>query len=194
MTISNILKAAAAFALAAGLSGCFDASFDITVNDTETATLTSAFTVPREMVSLEEITSGEFDLCSDHDEIVEGETTITCSQTTTGPFDELFDDSEEGEPVPTLTKTGPDTVRVSFPLSSFSEDMGADGDPQMRDMILQAFEGKTLSMRVSGGTITDTNMTLVDGGKAAELEASFVDLITGEAGLPGEAYAVVKLD
>jgi hypothetical protein len=47
-------------------------------------------------------------------------------------------------------------------------------------------------MRISGKQITDTNMTLTDDRKAAEIVIPFIDLINGTLELPEELYATVR--
>eukprot|EP01036_Dinobryon_divergens_P042760 gene42760-56842_t len=49
-----------------------------------------------------------------------------------------------------------------------------------------------LTLRFGGAEVTDTNMTLSDDHKTAELKVPFTEMLDGTAKLPDELYAVVK--
>jgi hypothetical protein len=56
----------------------------------------------------------------------------------------------------------------------------------------QMFDGHFVTIRISGKSISDTNMTLNADKTAAEIKIPFLDLINGTAKLPDELYAVVS--
>ena len=66
-------------------------------------------------------------------------------------------------------------------------------DPQAKEMMMQMFKGHAMTLRVSGGKIVDTNMTIAADGMSAELVIPLEDLITGKANIPDETYAIVQL-
>jgi hypothetical protein len=62
----------------------------------------------------------------------------------------------------------------------------------MRAMMASIFEGHTLNLSVSGGTIVDTNMETAADGQSASYELSFTELFSSDLDLPAEIYAVVQ--
>ena len=196
---SHIFKTAAALLLTGALAGCFDVDMQITVVDSETASAKITTTVPKDLVSLADIESGDAEFCDSASEITETEDSITCVETHEGKFDEVIpQDSSSEEPQPTIALVAPGQVKVSFPTGTLSEEMGAGaGDDeesaQAMQMMKTMFAGHGITMRVVGNKIIDTNMTLSADGKSAELKVMFTDLIEGTLQLPEESYAVVQL-
>ena len=196
---SHIFKTAAALLLTGALAGCFDVDMQITVVDSETASATITTTLPKDLVSLDDIKSGDAEFCDSASEITETEDSITCVETREGPFDEVIpQDASSDEPQPTIALVAPGQVKVSFPTGTLSEEMGAgasddEESAQAMQMMKTMFAGHGITMRVVGNKIIDTNMTLSADGKSAELKVMFTDLIDGNAELPAESYAVVQL-
>jgi hypothetical protein len=87
-------------------------------------------------------------------------------------------------------------VRVAFPTADLTESLSEEIDPaqdaQMRAMMASIFEGHTLNLSVSGGTIVDTNMETAADGQSASYELSFTELFSSDLDLPAEIYAVVQ--
>ncbi len=198
---SHIFKTAAALLLTGALAGCFDVDMQITVVDSETASVKTTTTVPKELISLADIESGDADFCDSASKITETEDSITCVETHEGTFDEVIpQDSSSDEPQPTIALVAPGQVKVSFPTGTLSEEIGAgagDADDeesaQAMQMMKTMFAGHGITMRVVGNKIIDTNMALSADGKSAELKVMFADLIEGNSDLPAETYAIVEL-
>ena len=57
-------------------------------------------------------------------------------------------------------------------------------------MMKTYFEGHTITIRIKGKKVLETNMTKV-GDNAAETVIQFTDLLDGKADLPDELFAVV---
>ncbi|MBU1176042.1 MAG: hypothetical protein KKH72_11625 [Alphaproteobacteria bacterium] len=195
MKYAYVLKAAAALLFATGLAGCFDVKFDVAVLDTDKASVVISTTVPKELVDLAEIESGTSEFCKPEDELIEGEADYTCVSKVEGTFAEVFEAGDPGEPQPTIETVGPRQFKVSFPAGSLQEDMSgqAGGDAEALEMMKQMFEGHAITIRVSGGTIIDTNMTKNEAGDAAETVLPFIAIIEGTADIPDVVYAVVEL-
>jgi hypothetical protein len=144
------------------------------------------------MVAAQQV-EGEDGFC-DEGELIETPESVSCVVTQSGPFDEL--DLDEDGSGPTIEAIGGGQVRVSFPLGELSQDIGegvgAGEDPEMMAMMASMFEGNSITLTVSGGRIVDTNMEIAADGMSASYVIAFTELLTGEADLPEEAYAVVQ--
>jgi hypothetical protein len=104
-------------------------------------------------------------------------------------------------------------VRVSFPTSEFQNGLNAaaasgPGDAsdassddaqtkaaaeQMKAAMGAYFAGHFLTIKIEGGEITDSNMTIAGDKQSAEDKIAFTDILNGTAKLPAELYAVVKV-
>lgn len=195
ITVSTATRLAGASILALSLAACMDVSMTIDVlseSEAEATMVTSMGADMYEMMSAQTM-DGDDDFCADG-EIVETAETVDCVVVQRGPFDELDLDADDGGPV--IAALGNGQVRVSFPTGelaeTMAEDTGAGDDPQMMAMITSMFEGHFITMTVSGGPITDTNMTVAADGLSAHYEIPFVDLFGTEINLPDEIYAVVQ--
>jgi len=205
----NLARAAGALVLAAGLAGCMDVTMDIEVVDTDNARATRTIAMERDMYMMmdqmgqqmaegaEGMPGGDMDFCEDDDEVVMGDDTVTCVNTVEGSFAEVLEEGMgEGsgdEPQPTIVAEGNGLVRVTYPTGAMAEDMAEDdADPQAMMMMNQMFEGKTMTLSVTGGEVVETNMTRSDDGMSARLEIPMLDMMTGEAKLPKQAFAVVR--
>ena len=195
MKLLNIAKAAAALLVATGLAGCFDIKFDVSVLDTDKASVTISTTLPREMVNLADVEAGTSEFCNKESELVENETTYTCIETHEGSFADVFEAGDPNEPQPTIAVVGPRQVKVSFPAGSLKETMNqqSGGDAQAVEMMKQMFTGHAITISIGGGKIIDTNMTRNDAGDTAEYVLPFDALVDGTTEIPDEVFAVVQL-
>jgi hypothetical protein len=118
----------------------------------------------------------------------------TCTTTVEGAFADLFkDESGNSENDATFEVVSPGVVKVSFPTADMlGDEMGTEGqDEQTKAMMTALFEGKTVTIRVRGRQITESNMTISADGTSAEVAIPFLDLINGTADLPPELTATV---
>ena len=85
-------------------------------------------------------------------------------------------------------------MRVSLVTKDLMGDLGSSEtqDAETKAMMKQMFDGHFLTLRFGGAEVTDTNMTLSDDHKTAELKVPFTEMLDGTAKLPDELYAVVK--
>lgn len=193
MFYSPIVRAAGALALVVGLAGCIDVSMEIEVLDEETGRGTMTMVMDKQFYDMSMAQEGE-SFCEEDGDLTVSETDATCVMIKEGGFDELID-SPDDEPTPTVVAQGDGTVRVSFPTAALAEDITEDEmDPETMAMMQSFFAGKNFTMKASGGEIVDTNMTIADDGMSASLQIPLLDLMSGDAEVPDEAYAVVKIN
>lgn len=195
MKFSHIIKGAVALTLAGMLSGCFDVDMDIKVKDTDHAAVTVKTSISKDMADMAQLQSGDSDFCDKTGVVTETDTAIVCTETHEGTFAEAFPPASGDEPQPTIAVVGPKQVKVTFPTSDIAGAFGGaeEDDPQVKEMMLQMFKGHTMTVRVSGGKIIDTNMTLAADGQSAELVIPLEAVVSGKADIPAETYAVVQL-
>lgn len=191
---SPIIRAAGAMVVAVGLAGCIDVTMELEVIDEETGRGTMTMVMDRQFYDMAEADGSE-SFCDDDDTLTVTETEATCVSVTEGTFDELIESSDPDEPVPTVVAQGDGTVRVTFPTASLADEMAEDEmDAETLTMMQGFFAGKFMTLVASGGEVVDTNMTVAEDGMSASLQIPFLDMMTGEADVPDEAYAVLKIN
>jgi hypothetical protein len=193
MMISKIVQATGALLFAGALAGCVDVNMDMKIVDEENGIVVTEFSMDREFYDMSQKQGGGT-FCEDDGVFEITDTVASCTTTKEGTFAELLEEAE-GEPAPTITSVGPGLVRVAYPTASLAEEMKEDeSDAESMAMMVEFFEGHTITLSVSGGEITDTNMVISKDGQSASLVIPFLDMIMGKADLPAESYAVVKLN
>ncbi|HEY8594073.1 MAG TPA: hypothetical protein VIL84_02420 [Devosiaceae bacterium] len=183
--------------LTIGLAGCFDATMDIKVLGDNKAQGTVTISLDKAIYDMGQGNGSSSDFCTDGT-LTTTATTVTCTTSKDGTFDEInFDDSSpDGTPAPNVTikQEQPGLVRVTFPTKALQTDIGdSASDAQSRQMMVSMFAGHSMTFSISGGEIVDTNMTLAPDRQSAKLVIPFSDVINRTADIPGDAYAVVKL-
>ena len=200
MNFTHILKPAAAVLLATGLAGCFDIDMDVAVLGPDTAEVTITSTMSKDMQSMMQMSDEDSGFCGDDSVVTETEETVTCVETKRGTFAEVFE--EEGassdEPQPTIETVAPGQVKVTFPTSTMGEDMGLgeggeEADAQAKAMMSQLFAGHSITMRVSGARVIESNMEISADGKSAQLVVPFMDLIEDKVSFEQDSYAIVQV-
>jgi hypothetical protein len=197
MSVKPFGKLAAAALLAAGLSGCIDVNIDVAITSPSTAQATMTQVMSADIYSMVKM-SAESGQEQDDSFCAEGELTensdgsATCIITEEGNFADLDLGQDDGGM--TFTEAGPGLVRVALPTADMQAELGAedDMDEQTRQMVEAFFEGRTMTIGISGAEITETNMTLSADGTRAEQIIDMLDLINGDADLPDELFAVVR--
>lgn len=221
MSCKMVGRLAGVLALTIGLAGCIDVTMDVKVKNEAEAkgtmtTLVSAQFYPMikatktEGSSDVEKTAGDFCSAKENGKLVENaDGSATCTITKEGKFADLAFDN--GKQQIKFTSAGPGLVRVAFPTSEFSNGLNAaasDGSTdassdeaqtkaaadQMKQAMTTYFAGHFLTLRIEGGEITDSNMTIAADKQSAEDKIAFTDIIGGTAKLPPEVYAVVKVN
>ncbi|MEO8883535.1 MAG: hypothetical protein ABI377_09020 [Devosia sp.] len=222
MTLQMMGRLAGVLALTIGLAGCIDVTMDVKVKNEAEAVGTMSTTIGAQfypMLKASKTASagdkgGDFCDAKDNGKLVENaDGSATCTVTKEGKFADLnFDSGKENIK---FTSAGTGLVRVSFPTAEFQKGLnaaaaggpGADASSdassddaqtkaaaeQMKAAMGAYFAGHFLTIRIEGGEITDSNMTVAGDKQSAEDKIAFTDILDGTAKLPAELYAVVKV-
>lgn len=222
MNVQMIGRLAGILALTVGLAGCIDMTMDVKVKNESEADATMIQTISAQFYPMikasaksDSGSSGSSDdFCKKDDggTLVENaDGSATCTITKSGKFADLgFDNGKEEVK---FASAGPGLVKVSFPTAEFSKGLdeatsgaaagGSDAtsqdaeskaaEAQMKAAMTAYFAGHFLTIKIEGGEITDSNMTIAADRQSAEQKIALTDLISGTAKLPAELYAVVKV-
>lgn len=197
MSVKLFGKLAAAALLAAGLAGCIDVNVDVAITSPTTARATMVQVMGADIYSMVKMSaeSGQDQgegFCDQGTLTENGDGSATCTITEEGRFADLDLGQDEGGM--TFTEAGPGLVRVALPTADMQAELGAEDnmDEQTRQMVEAFFEGRTMTIAVSGAEIVETNMTVSADRTRAEQVIDMLDLINGDASLPDELFAVVR--
>lgn len=197
MEFASFGRIAGVLALTAGLAGCMDITMEIDVLNETTARATTTSVMGADFYAMAKAGMASSDdaegFCEeDGAELTENaDGSATCVMTVEGAFDDL--NLDEGEDGVTFTAVSPGVVRVAFETADMKNEIGAGAEDEETQAMMQAFfEGHAITIRVRGEDIIETNMTEVDGGRAAEQVIPFLDLLSGTVDLPEELFAVVR--
>jgi hypothetical protein len=198
MKFSLIGRIAGVLALTAGLAACVDMTQEIQITSETTAKATMTMTMGADIYAMmksantAEAKPDDKFCAKDGEQLTENsDGSATCVAVSEGSFADLKFD--EGDSKPTFTVVSPGVVRASFPTKDMAGSLGKDNsDPQTAAMMKQMFDNHFVTIRITGKSIGDTNLTLNADKTAAEIKIPFLDLINGTAKLPDELYAVVQ--
>ena len=197
MSVKFLGKLAATALLAAGLSGCIDVNIDVAITSPTTAKATMTQVMGADVYAMVKM-GAEGEGASEDGFCAEGELTenadgsATCTITEEGDFADLDLGQDEGGM--TFTEAGPGLVRVALPTADMQAELGADDemDEETRQMVEAFFEGRTMTIAISGAEIVESNMTISGDKTRAEQVIDMLALINGSADLPEELFAVVR--
>ena len=197
MSVKFLGKLAAVALLAAGLSGCIDVNIDVAITSPTTAKATMTQVMGADVYAMVKM-GAEGEGASEDSFCAEGELTenadgsATCTITEEGAFADLDLGQDEGGM--TFTEAGPGLVRVALPTADMQAELGADDemDEETRQMVEAFFEGRTMTIAISGAEIVESNMTISGDKTRAEQVIDMLALINGSADLPAELFAVVR--
>lgn len=196
MSMQILGRVAGAVVLTLGLAGCIDATIDVAVTGADTAKGTMTTTIDKSIYDMgqsgEDSSTSKF--CEGGEVTIAGEK-VTCVQVKEGSFaDVTFDGGDSSQPI-TFTEAGPGLVRVAYPTKDLMGELGTESmDAETKAMMISFFSGHSVTFRISGKEVTDTNMTLSEDSTSAERVIPFLELIEGTAELPEELYAVVRAE
>ena len=221
MILQNFARLAGALAVTLTLAGCMDVTMDVNVKNATEAKGTMTQTIAAQIYSMIKAGAGtDTSTTSSFCDKSKGGTltensdgSATCIYVKEGKFADLNFDDQNGDM--TFSSPGPGLVKVSFPTAALSSGISkaasagapgaADGSgtdtkadaaatAQMKAMMGAYFDGHFLTLRVGGGEVTDSNMTIAGDKQSAEQKIPFTDLLNGTAKLPADLYAVVKVN
>jgi hypothetical protein len=196
MSLKILGRLAGVLALTVGLAGCIDVTMDIEVlsETTGKATTTSVMGADFYAMAKSGDQSGDDGFCKEKGATLteNADGSATCVLVVEGPFADL-NTSEGDDNGAKFEVVSPGVVKVSFTTEDMKGELGTEGqDEETKKMMEAFFEGHTITIRLKGKEVIDTNMTLSADKKSAEIVIPFLDLINGKVELPPELYATVK--
>lgn len=175
------------------LAACLDAEMTLTFPDDDTAEGTMVMTATSEFYDMS-IQSGE-PFCEDGIEAELGDGRHSCTETFSGTIDEAINDPDIGEGL-TIERRDGGLLFVSFDLKDMTADLTdateETGGQEMVQMMAAAFEGHAITLNVGGGEIVETNGTVSEDGKTAQLAIPLDAVITGGDDLPPSFDVLVR--
>lgn len=187
------------------LSACFDADLDFVVHDDDTASMSSKINMGAELYGMA-ASSGE-DPCEDGIGTQEADGTFTCVIEKTDTIDNLIAMIDEQNSVSqpdgavnpgkgvTLERLEGPFVKMSFDLAKLKESAAQSGmDASMMGMVEQAFQGHRIHMTITGAQIVETNGSLTNDGKTAEITIPLIALLKPDPSLPNVFETVVRTE
>jgi hypothetical protein len=199
MTFKLLSRLAGVAALTIGLAGCMDVTMEIDIQSETMGTATTVSVMAPDIYAMvksgaaagDESASGN-DFCGEAGAtlVENADGSATCTVVSEGDFSTLSGEGGDGAKFEVIS---PGIVKVSFETGQMKGELGETGDdPETQVMMQQIFEGHTITLRVKGKEIIDTNMERKNG--AAELVIPFIDLFNGGENLPPELFATVRVN
>ncbi|SMQ85745.1 hypothetical protein SAMN06295905_3035 [Devosia lucknowensis] len=197
MSVKLLGKLAATALLAAGLSGCIDIDVEVAITSPTTARATMTQVMSADIYAMVKMNAegqaiDEDSFCADGDITENADGSATCVMVEEGAFADLDLGQDDGGI--TFTEAGPGLVRVALPTAQMKAELGAEEqmDEETRQMVEAFFEGRTMTVIISGAEIVESNMTVAGDRRSAEQVIPLLDLINGDVDLPDEVFAVVR--
>lgn len=193
-------KLAATLLLTASLAGCVDIDLAVDLTSTTTATATMTQVMNADFYTLTKMNEAEtaggeqaspaFCAVGELTENIDG--TATCLIVEEGPFANLDLGQDAGGI--TFTPDGEDQVRIALSTDSLLAEAVVDEelDDETRELVVAFFTGRSITITFSGVEVIDTNMTLAEDETSASQTIPLLDLMSGEADLPEQLYAVIR--
>lgn len=201
MNLNAIGRLAGALVLTAGLAGCMDVTMEVeilseTAGKTTTTSVMGADFYAMAKAGMAQAEAGAATESSGFCE-EEGSTltenadgSATCVLVVEGDFAALAKDDDGVK----FEVVSPGVVKVSFSTESMKGEMGAEEaqDEETKAMMQAFFEGHSVTIRIVGKEVVETNMTKSEDGVSAEIVIPFLDLLNGTTNLPTELFATVR--
>ena len=186
----RLLKVAALGAIL-GLSGCVDVDMTAEIVGADQARVTGYMQVQREMLDMMGGAEG-FCNADDGGTLEMMDTVARCNMLIEGTFDEVFASEEEG-PSPAVEDLGNGTVRVTFPVGAATADAAEmRADPQMAAMMRPMLEGHSMTIRIAGAEILESNGEISADRRTASFSIPLVSILDENAEFPETFEAVVR--
>ncbi|KQT48525.1 hypothetical protein ASG47_09275 [Devosia sp. Leaf420] len=202
MMLKLAAKLLATVLLALPLAACFDGTIEVSVTSATTARIEAVQVINADTYGMLKRADEDVDYSALDEFCTVGELTetedggATCTVVREGSFATLRNFNGTSGDL-TFEPAGNGLVRVSMSTKGLRDMAGAKVemtvDGETREMAEAYFAGHTMTIRIGGGAVTDTNLTLSKDKESAEVVYPLLDLVTGKAELPQEFYAVVRL-
>lgn len=193
MNFNIVGKLVAASTLALALTGCIDVKMDIALTSDTTARATTTQIMSAEFYEMVGAAGADNEegFCADGELTENADGTAICVEVQEGPFADFLEGEEESM---TFTQEGPNLVRVLLPMGGIEAEVGAgeEMDEETRAMMASMFEGRSVTLSVSGVEIVETNMEKSADGKSASVVLDFMDIFDGKTGIDGDLFALVR--
>ena len=197
MTLKLISRVAGIAALTVGLAGCMDVTMDVEILSETSGKATTTMVMGADFYAMAKSGMGGGEgsegFCEEEGDVLteNSDGSATCTTVKEGSFADLDLGDDDGAKIEVVS---PGVVKISFSTADMQSEMGAGDaeDEETKAMMAALFEGHNITMRVRGGEILESNMTIASDGKSAEVVIPFLDLLNGTTDLPAELYATVK--
>lgn len=198
MNIKIIGQLAGAALLGLAVTGCVDVTMDIEVLSETNGRATTTMSMAADFYAMAKAGAAQDDsgdgFCDEEGAVLteNDDGSATCTMVSEGTFEDLR--TGDGDDSVKFEVVGPGLVRASLATADMSSEVtgGEEQDEQTKAMMEALFEGHTVTIRISGTEIVDTNMTLAADRQSAEIALPFLDLMQGTADLPDEIFATVR--
>lgn len=183
-----------AFGAMLPLAACFDVDLSLGFPDADTAEATMVMTSGPEFYAM--MTSNGDPFCDGGKETTLDDGRHRCSQTFSGPVDEVMNDPDMGKGM-TIEPRGGGLLYVAFDLGDIGQEVTPpeqmnDGSDEMQQTLAAAFTGHAITLNVSGSRIIETNGTISDDGTKASFTIPLDQLVSRQTELPSAFETVLK--
>lgn len=200
MNLKVVSRIAGVVALTAGLAGCMDVTMEVDVLSETHGKSTTTMVLGADFYAMAKsgmAMGGEpaEGFCEEEGDVLteNADGSATCATVKEGTFADLeLSDEDRGAKIEVVS---PGVVRISFSTADMQKEIADEQQPQTEEdkaMMAVFFEGRTVTLRVKGKEIIESNMTISPDRTAAELVIPFADLLGGGADLPAEITATVR--
>ena len=201
ITLLTLGKLLAAPALALSLAGCFNADVDIDILSANSAHVIAVQTMTAEAYAALAVQRGAADtanpaltwFCEDGDLSTAPNGDALCTYETRGRFRQfVVDDVDTGL---TFKRLASDLVRVDIPVAAIIRQFETGPLPgqQTDPMFAALFRNKTIGLKIGGGLIIASNLTIAEDEMSASTKLKFTDVLARSPSIPEAYYAVVRL-
>lgn len=193
MIAKTLGRIAGILALTIGLAGCVDVAMDIEVLSDTQGKATTVATMRAEFYAMAKADQSAEGFCKEAGATLteNADGSATCVLVVEGAFADLkLDDGGDGAQFAVVS---PGLVKVSVNTGAVTGKLGLENqDEETKQMLRSFFDGHSITIRIKGREITDTNLTLSADRTSAEIVIPFLDLINSTLALPAELYAIIK--
>jgi len=197
MTFNIIGRVAGVVALTVGLAGCMDVTMEVDVLSETTGKATTTMVMGADFYAMAKSgmgAEGESEgFCEEEGAVLteNPDGSATCVVVKEGTFADLELGEDDGAKIEVVS---PGVVKISFTTADMQDDLGGEEatDEETKAMMAALFADRTVTLRIKGKEITDSNMTVSADKTSAEVVIPFLDLLNGTTELPPELYATVK--
>jgi hypothetical protein len=205
MNFKVIGQLVGALALTVGLAGCMDVTMEIDVLSETNGKMTTTSVMGADIYPMMKAgmaqqpadgsAPAEEGFCQEEGATLteNADGSATCVLVVEGTFADLHSNGSDEDSGAKFEVVSPGVVKVSFSTEDMKGELGTEGQDEETKAMMQAFfEGHSITIRIKGKEVIETNMTKSADGTSAEVVIPFLDLINGTVELPPELSATVR--